>query len=159
MEAARWAPSCNNEQPWRFLICSREDSPDARLAVFDSLWELNQKWCVHVPTFVVVVTRTRFIESDRENPWATYDAGSAALSICLQATEMGLMARQMAGFESSALSVAFNIPELYRPVSVIAIGYQLPIQDIPKEMLEQEAAPRVRKGLGEIRSHGDWTFR
>ncbi|QFU77202.1 nitroreductase [Halioglobus maricola] len=156
MEAARWAPSCNNAQPWRFLVCSLQESPDARQAVFESLWELNQKWCAVVPVFIVAVARTRFVEPDQENPWAIYDTGAAALSICLQATEMGLMAHQMAGFDAASVQSAFDVPDVYRPVSVITIGYQLQEEAIPESLHEMERAPRTRKNLDQIRSYGDW---
>ena len=143
MEAARWAPSCNNVQPWRFLVCGRQQNPEARQAVFDSLWELNQKWCAAVSVFIVAIVRTRFVEPDQENPWATFDTGSAALSICLQATEMGLMAHQMAGFDAAAVQGAFKIPDVFRPVSVISIGYQLSQDAIPEALREKEMAPRA----------------
>lgn len=154
MEAARWAPSCFNEQPARFIVASRELNPTAWQHIFDCLVEKNQHWCINVPVLIVVCAKTTFSHNGSPNPWAVYDSGAAALSACLQARQLELMTHQMAGFDANALAQRFSIPEDFKPVAIIAAGYQMPEAHIPDDLTERELAPRLRKPLASIRSLG-----
>jgi len=97
-EAARWAPSCFGDEPWRFLICSKQHDPAAWQKAYDSLMPGNQAWCINVPVLVLVCTDTLFKHNGNPNPFAPYDSGAAAMSMVLQATALGLMAHQMGGY-------------------------------------------------------------
>ncbi len=156
LEAARWAPSCFNDQPWRFIVCTKVEQPQAWQNVYDSLLELNQRWCKQVPVFILVVASRKFNHNGEDNPWSQYDSGAASVSLCLQAASMGLMTHQMAGFSASQLQSEFSIPEAFLPISVIAAGYQLPKESIDTAVMERESAPRVRRSADSVRSYGCW---
>ena len=155
LEAARWAPSCYNDQPWRFIVCSKQTDTLAWNGVFDSLMELNQGWCQSVPVLIVVVANILFSHNGQPNPCAIYDAGAASLSACLQGAHEGVMTHQMAGFHADKLRLRFSIPENMTPLSIIAAGYSVPAESIPGLLREKELSPRTRKPLEEIRSYGN----
>ena len=96
-EAAKWAPSSRNDQPWNFIFCDKYTTPEAYLKVLDSLNTSNQKWAQEAPLLVVIVARTKETHKGKQNEWADYDTGAAAISMALQASEMGLMAHQIGG--------------------------------------------------------------
>jgi len=155
IEAARWAPSCFNEQPFRFIVASKVNHPKQWQAMFDTLMELNQKWCKAVPVLIAVCTKEKFSHNQQCNPAAAYDAGAAAISACLQASQQGVMTHQMAGFSEDKLRESFQVPEGYQIISVIAAGYQLPENNIPEAFKQKEFAPRMRKPLESICAFGD----
>ncbi len=156
LEAARWAPSCYGDQPWRFIVCDRHADDAAWKKLFDCLAEGNQGWAVNVPVLVLVVADGKFGHNDKPNRWGQYDSGAAAMSVCMQATDMGLMAHQMGGFNADAARSAFNVPEQCTPMSVMALGYQLPLERIPEESRERELAVRRRKPLGGNFFQSEW---
>ena len=149
-EAGRWAPSCFGDQPWRVLFCNRSTSDQAWEKAFNSLGEGNQPWCKQAPVLAVICADTRFSMNDKPNAWGAYDTGAAAISICLQARHLGLMTHQMAGFDPDAIRSAFSIPERYRPMAMMTIGYQLAEDQIPDAFRERELKPRTRKPRGEM---------
>lgn len=155
-EAARWAPSCFGDQPWRYLICPRDREPDAWRRAFDCLTPGNQAWCAQVPVLVLTCADTHFERNDKPNPYGEYDSGAASLSICLQATALGLMSHQMGGFSKERARERFAIPERYKPVAMMALGYQLPRDHIPEEFQEKEFSDRRRKPLEERFFLGSW---
>lgn len=124
VEAARLAPSCFNDQPWRFLICNRQTNPQAYGKVLESLVEFNQNWAKPASVLVVVVAHHRFTKNDNPNRWGPYDSGAAAFAMMLKATSLGLMAHQMGGFDENKIQQDFNIPADYTPMAVMAIGYE-----------------------------------
>ena len=144
-EAARWAASCYNEQPWRFLVASRENHEDyARL--LDCLVPKNQEWARSAPVLMLSVASMRFRHNDKPNRHAFHDVGLAVSQLALQATALGLALHQMAGFDTEAARRAYAIPEGYEPVAAIAVGYpgEEPVKD------------RVRRPLDEIVFRGTW---
>ena len=98
-EAARWAPSCFGDEPWRVLFCNKTSEDYSWQKAFDCLSEGNQPWCQHAPVLAIICANTQFLYNDKPNRWCEYDTGAAALSICLQAQHLGMMTHQMAGFD------------------------------------------------------------
>ncbi len=148
-EAARWAPSSSNEQPWRYIVGLRNSSAHQKIAAV--LAPGNQVWAPHAPVLLLGVTRTHFARNDAPNAYALYDLGAATVLITLQATALGLSTHQMAGFDHHAARASLSIPEDYALGSVMAIGYQgEPGALADEKHLASETAPRTRKSLSEI---------
>lgn len=148
-EAGRWAPSCFGDQPWRVIFCNRDAASDAWQKAYDCLGEGNQPWCRHAPILAIICADTRFSKNDKPNAWGGYDTGAAAVSMCLQARHLGLMTHQMAGFDPDKARAAFAIPERYKPMAMMTIGYQVTEENIPEAFRERELKPRARNPLGE----------
>lgn len=156
LEAGRWAPSCFGDQPWRFIVCNKMENPEAWQKIYDSLAEGNQGWCAKVPVLIAACHDTLFSMNDNPNPWAAYDTGAASVSMCLQAADLGLSSHQMAGFSAELISEKFNIPERYKPIAVIAIGYQVNEENVPDSVKERELTPRKRNALKDNFFMGNW---
>jgi len=97
----------------------------------------------------IICADSRFSKNDKDNAWGEYDTGAAALSVCLQASALGLMTHQMAGFSPEDAREAFNIPDRYQPKAMMTIGFQCAQTDIPEEFRQRELAPRQRNPLSE----------
>jgi nitroreductase len=121
-EAARWAPSCFNEQPWRFIYCNKE-SPEEWERIFSCLTESNKSWAGSAPVLAISFASTKFTFNGKTNRFAAYDTGMAVSNLLLQATDMGLFVHQMAGFDSDKARKSLNIPDKYEIFSIMAIGY------------------------------------
>ncbi len=148
-EAARWAPSSFNEQPWRYLVGHRE-SPTWH-KIFSALVPSNQQWAQTAPVLILGVAKTRFSRNDSPNNYALHDLGAADAFITLQAASLGLHTHQMAGFDWVKAREAFQIPETYAMGSVMALGYQADPSTLPNENYQsQEQMPRSRKPLSEF---------
>ena len=148
-EAARWAPSSNNEQPWRFIVGLR--GSDTYQKIGSSLVQFNQAWALNAPVLILGVARKRFSRGESENDYNLYDLGAATGFITLQAAALGLVTHQMAGYDKHAARKALEIPEEFDLGSVMALGYQGEPSTLTNEkMLEQETLPRSRKPLNEI---------
>lgn len=148
-EAARWAASSYNEQPWRFFVGTR--GSDTYKKILESLIPFNQAWAGKAPVLILGVTRTKFSHNNTPNRVALYDLGAAASYLTLQATALGLVTHQMAGFDENAARKALDVPEEYIFGAAIALGYQGDPEDLPSDQAkQQEVAPRTRKPLSEI---------
>jgi len=148
-EAARWAASSYNEQPWRFLVGHKGSETYSK--ILSVLTEVNQKWAGTAPVLILDATKTRFSHNGSDNVVALYDAGAAAATLCYQATALGLHTHQMAGLDRDAARRAFNVPAEYIFGAAIALGYQGdPLTLTVPFMLEQEVSLRSRKPLSEI---------
>jgi nitroreductase len=148
-EAARWAASSFNEQPWRFIVGLR-NSPTYK-KIFSTLMGVNQSWAGAAPVLILGVAKTKFGHNNADNRVALYDLGAAASYLTLQAAALGLVTHQMAGFDSAAARRAFEVPEDYNFGSVIALGYQgEPSALTNPGHAAQETAPRTRKPLNEF---------
>jgi len=121
-EAARWAPSSYNEQPWRFIVTPKEDE-DAFNRMLTCLVDANRKWAEQAPVLILSVTRLRFDKNDKPNPHAFHDVGLAMGNLILEATDLGIYVHQMAGFDGEKAKALFDIPAGYEPVAAIALGY------------------------------------
>jgi nitroreductase len=148
-EAARWAASSYNEQPWRFLIGTRNSATYRK--IFSTLIEFNKSWAGAAPVLILGVAGTKFAHNGSENRVALYDLGAAASYLTLQAAALGLTTHQMAGFDQDAARKVFEIPDNYAIGAVIALGYQgEPSALHDQQLVERETAPRTRRPLSEI---------
>ncbi|WP_348263467.1 nitroreductase family protein [Telmatobacter sp. DSM 110680] len=147
-EAARWAPSSFNEQPWRFIIGHRNSETYKKIA--DALVPFNNAWATTAPVLILSVAKTRFSHNDSPNNYALHDLGAADGFITLQAASMGIATHQMAGFDQAKAREAFAIPEVYAIGSVMAMGYQGEPSILGEHYQGQEQSPRGRKPLSEI---------
>ncbi|MBL7872350.1 MAG: nitroreductase family protein [Cyclobacteriaceae bacterium] len=142
-EAARWAPSSVNEQPWFYLYATREQSTLWN-KIFETLMPGNKIWAKEAPLLVVAMYRKNFATLDKPNGAAKFDLGAANAFLSLQATQLGLNVHQMGGFEKSKAIELLNIPETHEPVVIMAIGYLGNLESLPENLQEREVAPRER---------------
>lgn len=148
-EAVRWAASSYNEQPWRFLVGTRNSETYKK--ILQSLGEFNQAWARSAPVLILDVARTKFSHNESPNPVALYDLGAAAATFCYQAASMGIFTHQMAGYDRDVARKLFNVPEEYIFGAAIALGYLGEPSALPNEQyIAQETSPRQRKPLGEF---------
>lgn len=155
LEAARWAASSNNEQPWRFILAPRERPEDfARL--LGCLKESNRIWARQASVLMLSVARLTFADDAEPNRHALYDVGQAVASMAIQATALGLVIHQMAGFFPDKARAQFGIPDGFEPVTVVAIGYQGDPSTLPERQRLRELAPRARDPLSRLVFAGRW---
>jgi nitroreductase len=148
-EAARWAASSFNEQPWRFFVGTRNSLTYKK--IFSSLVGANQAWAKSAPVLILGVAKTRFSHNNAPNRVALYDLGAAASYLTLQAAALGLAAHQMGGFSEAAARQAFEITDEYLLGAVIALGYQgEPAALDNQQLIASETSPRTRKPLSEF---------
>lgn len=157
-EAARWAPSSNNEQPWRFIVASKNHEVDWN-RLFNCLAAGNQQWAVRAPVLMLSVASMHFEDDGKPNRHAFHDIGLATENLVLQATASGLVAHQMAGFDVEKARVDLRIPAGYEPVAMIAIGYPGNPDILPERLRERELRPRSRRPIGEWTFWGQWGTR
>lgn len=156
LEAARWAPSCNGDEPWRYLIWDKAADPAGWQKAFDCLAAGNQVWVKNVPLLVLSCGGSAFGHNGKPNRWTQHDTGAASMSLVLQAVALGLAAHQMGGFDADKARAAFAIPADYTPMAMIAVGYQADSSAVPDDVKAKELAPRKRKPLEECFFVGGW---
>jgi nitroreductase len=157
LEAGRWAPSCNGDEPWRYLIWDRKRDPEGFNKAFECLSENNRKWVKNVPVLMLSCAGSNFEATGKPNRWTHHDVGAASVSMALQAEAMGLMVHQMGGFDADKARAAFAIPADYTPMAMIAVGYQAATPDVlDDETKAKELRPRGRKPLAERFYEGGW---
>src|SRR5450755_4011393 len=154
-EAARWAASASNEQPWAFLVASQQD-PKNYADMLSVLVDSNRGWANKAPVLILTLAHTQFEKDGRPNRHAFYDLGQASANLSLQATALGLMAHQMAGFDIEAAREHFAVPEGWEPVSVIALGYPGNLDSLTEKLRQREIAQRQRKPLESFIFSGAW---
>ena len=150
-EAARWAPSSANEQPWQFIVGDRFTNPDAFAAMLAAMTESNQTWAQYAPVLMLVTAR---VESERfkgPNEHAWYDTGQAVTLLSMQATAMGVGARQVAGFDADRARAACGVEPPFEPVVMIALGYPGEPHVLPNEKHRAaETQPRARRPIADF---------
>jgi nitroreductase len=156
LEAARWAPSCFGDQPWRFIVWDKNADAKAWQQGFDCLVPGNQAWVKDAPVLLLVCADTLFNHNQKPNRWAQYDTGAAAENMCLQASSMGLMAHQMGGFDADKARMTCTIPEQYTPMAMMSIGYPADIATLEGDVLARETAPRTRRPINELFFANSW---
>jgi nitroreductase len=156
LEAGRWAPSCNGDEPWRYLVWDRSRDPEGFQKAFDCLSENNKKWVKNVPLLMLSCAGSNFAATGKPNRWTQHDTGAASVSMALQAVALGLAYHQMGGFDAEKVRAAFNIPAEYAPMAMIAVGYQAAPDVLDEETKKKELIPRARKPLGERFFEGGW---
>lgn len=156
LEAARWAPSCFGDQPWRFIVWDKNSDAAAWRKAFDCLGEWNQNWVKNAPVLILTTAASVFSKNGKPNHWGQYDTGAAAENLCLQAVAMGLMAHQMGGYDADKTRQVFNIPAQFACMAMIAVGYQAEADVLDDELRQLELAPRARSPLGTHFFEGGW---
>ena len=148
-EAARWAASAYNDQPWRFLVGRRGSSTYKK--IFSTLGGFNRDWAGVAPVLILGAASATFSHNGSANAYALYDLGAAAAALTLQASALGLRSHSMAGFDHAAARQLFQIPDDYHLGAVIALGYQgEPSALVQENLIALETTPRTRKPLSEF---------
>jgi nitroreductase len=154
-EAARWAPSSNNEQPWAYLVATKDDAENFA-KMLGVLVEFNVSWAKHAPVLALSVAHMKTNRDGKPNRVASHDVGSATAQLTLEANTRGLLVHQMAGFDADKARQTFAIPPDWEPVAAIAIGYPGSPDSLPAKLRERELAPRTRKPTREFVMTGSW---
>jgi len=156
IEAARWAPSCFGDEPWRFIVCDKASHPDAWDRLLSCLAEKNREWAVHAPVLIMISAADQF-RNGKPNRWGQYDTGQAAVSLCIEATALGLVTHQMGGFDPAGVRAAFSIPDGYTPMAALAMGYAADAGLLSDEGFRNiETAPRSRQPVASCFGMGHW---
>jgi nitroreductase len=156
IEAARWAPSCYGDQPWRFIIFDRATNEASWEKALDCLAEGNRAWAKDAPLLLLSCADSLLSKNGNPNRWGQYDTGAATENLCLQAAALGLMVHQMGGFDSDKTRELFSIPEQFTPMAMMTVGYQLEEDKIPDDIKEREYGERARNTLDENFFEGTW---
>lgn len=152
LEAARWAPSSRNAQPWHFIVVRRDDV-DSHAGVSATLTGRNPLWAPAAPLLLVALARTIDAQG-RDNRHAAYDLGQSVAQLVVQASAEGLAVHQMGGFDVDALRSALAVPDSHDPMAILAVGTRGDASALPPELQVLEDAPRSRRPLPEIASVG-----
>ncbi len=147
-EAARWAPSSYNEQPWRYVVATAEN-PE-RLKEAQTVLSPGNAWASGAPVLVCTIAHLTFVRNAKPNRHAFHDVGAASATLLLQATALGLFGHEMAGFDVEKARVVFEVPEGYEPVAMMALGYPADPEALTQEQRTHEARPRVRRPIEEF---------
>ena len=143
LAAAHWAPSCFNEQPWRFLVARR---PEHLERMRECLTETNRIWADRAPLLIAVLSKPDFALDKRPNRWHAFDSGAAWGYLALEASRRGLAAHAMAGFSPKKIRETFHIPADWTAHAVVAVGFRGPAEVLPPELRERER-PTPRHAL------------
>ncbi len=154
-EAARWAASSYNEQPWSYLVATREN-PEEFARLLSCLVEPNQAWAKAAPVLALGVVSLRFSRNNKENRAAVHDLGLAAGNLLVEATARGLSVHQMIGILPDKARELYQIPENSEVWTALAIGYKADPAKLPDALKERDLAPRQRKPLSEFVFAGKW---
>ena len=154
-EAARWAASSYNDQPWAYIVATRDDAENFS-KLLSVLMDLNQAWAKDAPVLALAVARLNFQHNGSPNRVAIYDVGAASASLTFEATARGLAVHQMAGFHVDKAKEVFRIPPGWEPIAALAIGYPGDPDALPEKLRQAELAPRNRKPLSAFVMSGTW---
>lgn len=154
-EAARWAPSSNNEQPWAYIVATHDDHENFA-KMLSVLVEFNANWAKSAPVLALAVAQLNFAKNNAPNRNAQYDTGAATALLSVEATARGLAVHQMAGFDPAKAREVFAIPAGWEAIAAIAIGYPGDPNSLPQPLKDRELAPRTRKPLSEFVMAGHW---
>ncbi|HSH51540.1 MAG TPA: nitroreductase family protein [Bacteroidales bacterium] len=148
-EAARWAPSSYNEQPWRFIVGVKNHNENfAKL--FDCLVEANQYWAKYAPVLVMSLAKKTSSVTGKPNRFAQYDTGMAVGNLLAQATSLGLYVHQMGGYRIAKAKAHFGLDNDLEPMAIMAIGFKGKTELFPDDLQEREKNKRFRKGIDDI---------
>jgi nitroreductase len=154
LEAARWAPSCANEQPWRFLVFT-DEHPEALEQARACLLPGNA-WAKKAPVLLLSVANEQWARDGSHNPYAAHDVGLASENLALEAMSRGLVLHFMGGYDASKAAEFFTLPAGHRMLAMIAVGYPGDPAELNEKQREAELGPRSRKALDEIALFGGW---
>ncbi len=156
LEAARWAPSCNGDEPWRYLVWDRWRDADSWQRALGCLTERNRFWAKNAPVLLLAASASRFEQTGKPNRWGRYDTGAASENLCLQASALGLVAHQMGGFDAEQLRREFAVPEEFACMAMIAVGHPGPLELLDEDYRKKELAARRRAALATRFFEGAW---
>jgi nitroreductase len=154
-EAARWAPSSSNLQPWAYVVATKDD-PENFAKLLSTLVEFNSGWAKQAPVLVLSVAQVKMPKDGSPNRWAMHDVGSASAQLTFEANSRGLLVHQMAGFDQEKARQVFHIPPDWEPVAAMTIGYPGDPHSLHEHLRDRELAPRTRKPLSEFVITGGW---
>jgi nitroreductase len=152
LEAARWAASANNEQPWRFIYAAKEQGKRYS-KLFECLNERNQSWAKNAPALIMTLVKTHFEHNGQPNKWALHDLGLAVGNLTTQASALDLYVHNMAGFSAEKARELFDLPPDVEPVTMIAVGYLGDPVQLPEPFKAREVAQQQRKTIEELILH------
>lgn len=155
LEAARWAPSWRNDQPWRFIVATKED-PEEYRRLFDCLTPGNQRWACLAPVLMIAAAKREYDHNPQRNSVTLYDTGQAVAQLTVEALSHGLYVHQMGGIHPERIRETYGIPATYQPVAALALGYMGQPTELPSDLQQKEEAPRTRLPLCEIAFSGFW---
>ncbi|MGQ0465689.1 MAG: nitroreductase family protein [Sporichthyaceae bacterium] len=148
LEAARWAPSCANRQPWRFVVGRRGEPTFDRIAAH--LAEGNLRWAPRASLLLLAASVNEAPDGATWLPWSHYDTGQAIAHLTVQASALDLAVHQMGGFDIPGMAAEFGLPETVEPLAVVAVGRWDPQADLPDDLKAREFAPRTRHDLADL---------
>jgi nitroreductase len=154
-EAARWSASTANQQPWYFIVATKQDAAE-HTRLLSCLRENNQQWAARAPVLMVSVAKLTFDANAQPNRLAFHDVGLAVANLITQATALGLCVHQMAGFYPERVRALYSIPDGFGPVAGIVLGYPGDPAILPEDLQQRELAPRVRKPIESFVFRGAW---
>jgi nitroreductase len=155
LEAARWSPSWRNDQPWRFIVATKEN-PEEYRRLFDCLKPGNQRWAGQAPVLMIAVAKKGYDHGSHYNPVTLYDTGQAVAQLTIEALSHGLYVHQMGGIHLERICKTYCIPGSFAPVVALALGYLGESAKLPSDLREREEAPRRRLPLNEIAFSNSW---
>jgi nitroreductase len=155
LEAARWAASSYNQQPWHFIVATKENHREYE-RLLGCIVPANALWAASAPVLMLSVAKLTYDSNGAPNRHALYDVGQATANLAIQATALGLALHQMGGFNMERARAEFQIPEGYEPVAAIAVGYPGDPASLPESLRARASAPRTRRELGEFVFTGRW---
>ena len=154
-EAAKWAPSAFNAQPWRFLAAEKSDAADYA-KMLSCLAEANQTWAGKAPVLMILLAKKTFAYNGKPNRWAMHDCGLALENLLLETQALGLAAHPMAGFSVDAVREKYSVPEDYEPLVAIAAGYEGDPDQLSGDLKTRELEPRERNPLEKFVFSKEW---
>jgi nitroreductase len=152
LEAARWAPSSANNQPWRFFVLRGEETKK----IYDGLSKGNQAWGKFAPLIIVVYSKPDLDTTKEDKQYYLMGCGLAVENMLLQAIELGLVVHPTIGWNEDKIKELLSVPAEYKIMTIIFIGYPGDPSILDEITLEKERAPRVRKELSELVFYGEW---
>lgn len=154
-EAARWAASSFNEQPWAYIVATKDDKVNFD-KILGTMVEFNTGWAKNAAALAIAVSKLAFAKNHTPNRNAQYDTGAASALLTLEATARGLAVHQMAGFDPEKARQTFGIPAGWEAIAAMAIGYPGDPESLPQPLKDRELAPRTRKPIREFVMAGSW---
>jgi nitroreductase len=154
-EAARWSPSSSNEQPWAYIVATKDDAENFAKLV-SVLVPFNVTWAQRAQVLALAVVELAFAKSGTPNRNAQHDVGAASAWLTVEATSRGLFVHQMAGYDHDKARQVFQIPAGWEPLAAIAIGYPGDPDSLPKPLRDRELTPRTRKPISTFVMSGSW---
>jgi len=156
LEAARWTMSSYNEQPWRYVVASRHEDPEAYERLLGCLAEGNREWAQNAPVLMMSFYKTTFSQNDSENRCAPHDTGAASAALTFQATAMDLYVHQMAGIKKDVARETYDVPDEFEPMAGLAVGYLGDPEMLNESQQKSERAERSRKPLDTFVFGDNW---